>query len=173
MPQRASGEVRKAAETSKETQRSHPRHLLLGSLMNAKDPEPVLEMRFAYCHNNRLVLPQHRQALGIPLSYYYYFIFSPFLFFFSLCPSLQRHPHFSETNCPQLASPYITEWGPGLINAALLFPSITRFVCTFIPSSLHKGENIHHPYICQLSQGCQHGDSQHDKTVVTLHQRWG
>lgn len=141
--------------------------------MNAKDPEPVLEMRFAYCHNNRLVLPQHRQALGIPLSYYYYFIFSPFLFFFSLCPSPQRRPHFSETNCPQLASPYITEWGPGLINAALLFPSITRFVCTFIPSSLHKGENIHHPYICQLSQGCQHGDSQHDKTVVTLHQRWG
>lgn len=152
--------------------------------MNAKDPKPVLEMRFSYCHNNRLALPQHRQALSIPLSYYYYFIFSPFLFlfvflgfFFSLLflvsLSLQRLPHFSETNCLQLAFPYITEWGPGLINAALLFPSITRFVCTFIPSSLHKGENIHHPYICQLSRGCQHGDSQHDKTVVTLHQCWG
>lgn len=69
--------------------------------MNAKDPKPVLEMRFAYCHNNRLALPQHRQALSIPLSYYYYFIFSPFLFlfvflgffffpFFSLCPSLYK-----------------------------------------------------------------------------------
>lgn len=56
---------------------------------------------------------------------------------------------------------------------ALLFPSITRFVCTFIPSSLHKGENIHHLYICQLSRGCQHGDSQHDKTVVALRQLWG
>lgn len=144
--------------------------------MNAKDPKPVLEMRFSYCHNNRLVLAQHRQALGISLSYYYYFIFSLFPFFppfICLCPSLQRLPHFSETNCLQLAFPYITEWGPGLINTALLFPSITRFVCTFIPSSLHKGENIHHPYICQLSQGCQHGDSQHDKTVVTLHQCWG
>jgi len=38
---------------------------------------------------------------------------------------------------------------------------------------LHKGENIHHLYICQLSQGWQHGDSQHDKTVVMLHQLWG
>lgn len=81
--------------------------------------------------------------------------------------------HSTKTNCPQLAFPYITECGLGLINTARLFPSITQFVCTFIPSSLHRGENIHHRHICHLSQSCQQCDSQHDKTVVKPHHLWG
>lgn len=48
-----------------------------------RTPKPVLEMRFAYYHNNRLVLPQQRQASAISpllllLFLYFFFSFSSF-----------------------------------------------------------------------------------------------
>lgn len=95
------------------------------------------------------------------------FLCSPSYFCLLASPLFQlKVSHSTKTNCPLLAFPYITECGLGLINIALLFPSITPFVCTFIPSSLHRGENIHHWHICHLSQSCQQPDSQHDETVV-------
>lgn len=52
-------------------------HCMPGTGMS-QGPQLVLEMRFAYCHNNRLVLPQQRQALGIspspPLLLFLYFL---------------------------------------------------------------------------------------------------